>query len=421
MSMFFSTLLVHAYSLTLQSFLSFGFPLLAKLGKARDLHIDDRRRLPYPTRIFAGRSVVWLHAASLGEAKLLVRFMGILRRRHPEDLYVVTATSVSGVNYLKLCRNDSMCAIGFMPLDTVPLMTRMVDRFNITRVWLMETELWPSMMWVCSRRGIPMSIANGRVEPKSLARYHMSGALFKPLLYNVDLVLAQDEHYAERFEQLGISKERIQVVGNIKSRVSIQRPSRRRWAEFRDDMRLAESDIVVTVGCVHPGEAAHIRKAVEGVAARKMTVKWIVVPRHLDKTPAILEELGPDTLHIRDGRVPRTWNVCLVERYGVLEDMYSIADGAVLGGTFVPVGGHNVWEAAQFGIPVFFGSDYHTQQESCERLIAAGIGFSVNSGEELAERIVRTMRTEAAAFIEAQKAFVESTRRDLQVLEPLVP
>jgi 3-deoxy-D-manno-octulosonic-acid transferase len=419
--MFVSTVCVHLYSLALQAFAALGAPLLARMGKARELDVAERLRLPYPSRIFAGRSVVWLHAASLGEAKLLVRFMSILRRRHPDDLYVVTATSRAGVDYLTLCKNDAMCAIGFMPLDTVPLMTRMIDRFGIRRVWLMETELWPSMLWVCGRRGVPVGIANARLEKRSLTRYGLAGALFTPLLGGVDVVLAQDECYAERFEQLGVGRERIQVVGNIKSRVAIQRPARRRWAELRDQMRLAEGDIVVTAGCIHPGEAGRLREAIEGVARRKMAVKWIVVPRHLDKAGAILEELGPETLHIRDGRVPRTWRVCLVERYGVLEDMYSLADGAVLGGTFVPVGGHNVWEAAQFGIPVFFGFDFHTQKESCDRLIGAGVGFSVRTGDELAERIVRTMRSEAGAFIEAQQAFVESTREDLRVLEPLVP
>jgi 3-deoxy-D-manno-octulosonic-acid transferase len=104
-----------------------------------------------------------------------------------------------------------------------------------------------------------------------------------------------------------------------------------------------------------------------------------------------------------------------------MDDMYSMADIAFVGGTFVPVGGHNVWDAARYGIPVLFGPDYHTQQAGCERLIRGGVGFEVADAAEFAHTVVRVLRTEARAFIQAQQAFADELGREGTAIHDLVP
>ena len=106
---------------------------------------------------------------------------------------------------------------------------------------------------------------------------------------------------------------------------------------------------------------------------------------------------------------------------GILDEMYKISDIAFVGGTFVDVGGHNVWDPARFGIPVFFGPDYHTQTEGCEKLMDAGVGFAAANGLELAEQIVRVMKKEPRKFINAEILFMETVNKEQSIIEPLLP
>jgi 3-deoxy-D-manno-octulosonic-acid transferase len=117
----------------------------------------------------------------------------------------------------------------------------------------------------------------------------------------------------------------------------------------------------------------------------------------------------------------KSWEICLVDKFGVLEDMYMIADAAFVGGTFVSVGGHNVWDAARFGIPVFFGPDFHTQQESCEKLLSAGVGFMAQSAEELATLITGVIKTDTSVFAGSLSQFIQGAHDRQQEIERMLP
>jgi len=415
------SLLVHCYSGVLRLARLAAYPLIRKGARMHTLHIRERLRLPSARKDFRGRTIVWLHAASLGESKVLVEFLRVLHEKSPEHLYVVTAATASGVGFLEQFRHEAVCAAGYLPYDTVPLMNGMIERFNISRVWLIETELWPSMLWVCAQRAIPVGIANARMEQKSYATYKWFALLFRPLLRRMERVLVQDISYAKRFEAMGVARERIIVTGNFKSRVAIRRPSYDEWKRLRGDLNVSEDCTVITAGCIHGGEGSAIRSAAERIGEKYSSWKWIVVPRHLEEVPELLKSLGPEAVHVREPRISSDWRVCVVAKYGVMEDMYRVADVAVVGGTFVNVGGHNVWEAAQFGVPVLWGPSYHTQRESCERLLSAGVGFSVQNGDELADALMRILKTDAKRFIEAQRAFMENVGSSTQSLKRAIP
>ncbi len=413
-----NSIAVYLYSFVLNCFIIAILPLLGK-ERVRSWHARDRRRLPYAVKPFNGKTVHWLHAASLGEAKLLLRFLRILESELPEVVYVLTATSETGVAFLEKHKVPSVCAVGYLPFDTLSSMKTIMSRFNISRVWIMETEIWPSLIYVCRRMGVPVGIVNGRLEEKSFEAYKTFGFLFRPLFEYLNPVLVQSRIYGERFERMGVKEEQTKVIGNLKSHVAIKRPQEQVWSEQRRDLALGE-ELVITAGCIHRDEAAVLREANEELQARGMKVKWIIVPRHLKSTMPIIKELGPDVLHLTTLYAAKEWKIAVVESYGVLEKMYMIADAAIVGGTFCPVGGHNMWEAAQFGIPVFFGTHTHAQQESCDRLMAAGVGFQSSDGTQLAEQIITTLKTQARAFIDAQVKFAESMNESVHFLKRLV-
>ncbi len=413
-----NSLALHVYSLFLNCFRYGIIPLLGK-QRARTMHVRARNRLPYAVKPFNGKVVHWLHAASLGEAKLLLQFLRILEQKKPGVVYVLTATSETGVAFLEKNKPDTACAIGYLPFDTIPLMKRMLKSFSISRVWIMETEIWPALLWVCRKRNVPVGIVNGRLEEKSFEAYKTFGFLFRTLFEYLNPVLVQNEVYGERFEKLGVDGHNISVIGNLKSHVVIKRPSQEKWAAIRSDLAIGD-ELVITVGCVHKDEAVIISTACEEMRESGMKVKWIIVPRHLKSTMPIVNQLAADVLHLTALSAGRDWHVAVIEAYGVLETVYMIADAAVVGGTFVQIGGHNVWEAAQYGIPVFFGPHTHAQQQSCDRLQSAGVGFQVEDGKELASRIIKTLKTEARAFIDAQMKFSASMNESVHFLEQLI-
>ncbi len=397
------------------------FPLLTKISEKRGWDLPARQRFPYSIRDHRNRSVVWIHAASLGEAKLLFKFLEILEQRHPEDLYLLTAATRNGVKYLESRDVKSVCATGFLPLDTIPLVSGLVDHFRVTRVWLLETELWPSMLWTCRRKGIPVGIVNARIEEKSFSNYKRFRGVLKFLFGCFDVVLAQNETYAQRFAELGVKTENIHIVGNLKSHIMIKRPPRKEWLALRKGLNISDNQPVITAACVHAPEGRTLRVCLDILKKNKMHCKLIVVPRHLQDVPDLLKQLGGNALHLRDITTSRKWDICVIEKIGILDEMYKIADAAIVGGTFDSTGGHNVWDPAKFGIPVFFGPDYHTQIDGCEKLITAGVGFKAEESRDLATLILRVMKTEAKKFVNAQLLFQETINKRQAVLEPLIP
>jgi 3-deoxy-D-manno-octulosonic-acid transferase len=396
-------------------------PLLKRTSDKHGWDLSLRQRLPVTFRDFRNRTVVWIHAASLGESKLLIKFLESLKKKHPEDLYLITAATRDGVNYIHANRVAGVCAAGFLPVDTIPLMKRIIEHFSISRLWIIETELWPSMLWVCRSKNIPIGIVNARIEEKTFRWYYRIKKVFEFLFKTVDVILAQNQDYAARYNALGVNPANIHVVGNIKSHISITRPAKKEWLAVRASLNIRENDQVLVAGCVHAGEGAILSECFKLLSKSETINKLIIVPRHLKESPRIVEESGCDIIALSDPRTSRNWDICIINSTGVLDDMYKCADAAIIGGTFVNTGGHNVWDAARYGIPVFFGPDYSSQADGCETLLTNGVGFKVKNATELAEMVYRVLKKEASKFMHAQRLFTDTMNRRQSLLEPLIP
>ncbi|HEX3019456.1 MAG TPA: glycosyltransferase N-terminal domain-containing protein [Chitinispirillaceae bacterium] len=397
------------------------FPFFKNIDRHRKWDLALRQRVPAAIRDYRKSKIVWVHAASLGEAKLLCKFLSILEQRYPEDMYVVTAVTRTGVEFLEKNVPDSVCSIGFFPLDTIPLVKKIITHYNIRRVWLLETELWPSMLWTLKSLGIPVGIVNGRIEEKSFVRYRRYRFLLKYFFEGFDIVLAQNQAYADRFRELGVNSERIHITGNIKGQVIIKRPSVHEWNRVRQDLGLSEQDLVICCGCVHAGEGIVLSQCIDALKKNGINCKMIVVPRYLNEVPDLIGEMGKDLVHLNDITASCKWEMCIIEKMGILDDMYMIADAAIIGGTFTNIGGHNVWDAARFGIPVFFGPDYHTQVDGCEKLITNGIGFKSQDAVELADLITDVLKREPKKFMQAQMLFMELINKSQSIPGTLLP
>jgi len=413
--------LISLYSFTLDII---GTPfcfLCAKLPFATNWNLAERSRGPQPKDGMRISQSVWVHAASLGEAKLLIQFLDILRIRHPDAQYLITATTKNGVAHLRANDAPDICGIGFLPLDTRSRMRTLVKAFGVSRVWLMETELWPSMLFTCLSQNIPVGLVNARIEEKSLASYRRFAMVVGALFSNLDIVLAQNATYADRFHLLGIARERIHIVGNLKSRITIEPPIAAERAETRRKLILDNNDICITAGCVHEGEGIVIKQALDMLYKQEMRVKCIVVPRHLHETTVLNREFGCGCVVLADVTSKQPWQICIINKIGILDPLYACADAAIIGGTFDTTGGHNMWDAARYGIPVFFGPAYHTQQESGDNLKKSGVGFLCTNAKELADTIADVLTSKHAEYIQAQELFTKTINENQFSIESILP
>jgi 3-deoxy-D-manno-octulosonic-acid transferase len=411
---------------------SMGISVICILGKLltcisprfSSWEIDKRSVGPIlPANIPQTERRIWIHGASLGEVRLIPKLLSILDHKHPSDTYVLTATTKTGLHFLQTLKNPSIKATGYFPFDTVLSMKKFLRVSNFSRIWILETEIWPSLLYCCKKLSIPIGCINGRIEEKSLLRYKQFRWFIAPLLATFNPVLVQSEVYAARYEYCGARKETIKVFPNLKSIITIQQIDQDKKNRLREKLCISPTDLVLTAGCVHPGEGLILRRAAEFLKNRGVKITCILVPRHLKASKVLLSELDSDAKLFDSCNAKESFSMCIINQMGILEDMYSLADAAFVGGTFVSIGGHNMWNAAQFGIPVFFGPHYQTQYESCKTLQDARIGFLTGGAEGIAQGILTHVVNNPgkSAFKKASTTFAESLNNKISDLGPFLP
>ena len=385
-------------------------------------HLGERfglgRRLPMPS--------IWLHAVSVGEVAAAAALVRALRTSHPDvPLVLTTATPTGRAQALALFGAD--VEVRFLPYDTSGSMRRFLARIRPRAAIIMETELWPNLLHECSRRGVPVLFASARLAPRSVPRYRRFGALFSAGLRNA-WVAAQSPADAARFIALGADPARTQVVGNLKFDMRLGEEVAEKGRELR--RRYLGARPVWTAGSTHEGEEdllldAHavLERAVRGALL-------VLAPRHpqrFDGVAALLERRG--LVVDRRGRsetVRPEAQVLLLDSMGELTAFYAASDMAFVGGSLVPVGGHNLLEPAALGVPVITGPYTQNGPEIARLLIEAGGALEVADGVALAAAAGRLLVDPALRerMGESARSFVEAHRGSLArlraLLEPLL-
>ncbi len=385
-------------------------------------HLGERfglgRRLAMPS--------IWLHAVSVGEVSAAAALVRALHARHPDvPLVLTTATPTGRAQAATLFGAD--VEVRFLPYDTAGSVRRFLARIRPLAAIIMETELWPNLLHECGRRGVPVVFASARLAAKSVPRYRRFGTLFSAGLRNA-WVAAQSSADADRFIALGADPARTRVVGNLKFDMRLGEAVAENGRELR--RRYLGARPVWTAGSTHEGEeelllGAHavLERAVRGALL-------VLVPRHPQRfagVAALLERRG--LVFDRRGRsetVRPEAQVLLLDTMGELTAFYAASDVAFVGGSLVPVGGHNLLEPAALGVPVITGPHTQNGPEIARLLIEAGgalevadgIALAAAAGRLLADPALRERMGESArSFVEAHRG---SLARLLALIEPLL-
>jgi len=306
---------------------------------------------------------------------------------------------------------------------------RFFQRVTPALAVILETEIWPNLYHRCGRLGVPLVLASARISPRSVNKYRRLVGLFRQTLSHGIFIAAQSEQDAERFRSIGASPERTHVIGNIKFDFGLPSGIESQAGQLR---RLLGIDRPVWVaGSTHAKEEDALIAAHRLVRERFAQALLVLVPRHpprFGEVAATLKEQGVSFVTRSSGATPAgNTEVFLVDRLGELHAFYAAADVAFVGGSLVPIGGHNLLEPASLGLPVLAGPNNFNSADIARLLIECGAvrivedaaGLATAIGELLANPTAR-----AAMGANGRKA-IEDNRgavgRLMEFLAPLLP
>lgn len=369
---------------------------------------------------------LWIHGSSVGEARVVSLLARALRRQEPEMPLALSAFTRTGHDLLE--GDPSADTVFYLPLDFPGHATRLIDALRPRMLAIVETELWPNLLHEAHRSGLPVVIVNGRLSPDRMNRYRRFSALYRPLLARLAAVGAQSDEDADRFEELGVPAAAIRVTGNVKYDLPAPLVSE---SELRSELGLAPARPVFVAGSTGAGEDAPVLDAFEKSRRDLPDLFLVLAPRHpqrCDDVEGLLRQrdLPFQRLSRLDGHLSEGTSVLLVDTLGQLGRLYALAAVAFVGGSLVPVGGHNVLEPASLGVPVLFGE--HTQHfaEPAQALLDSAGGRRVTDGAALARVLGELLaneplRKEAARNAEQVVASNRGAlRRSVEMMLPLL-
>lgn len=344
---------------------------------------------------------VWIQAVSVGEVGVARALLRELRRRSPGVPLLLTATTATG---LATATGDQLAdnVVPF-PLDFPGPVRRALDAARPRVVVLVETELWPELLAACGERGVPVVLANARISDRSFAGYRRIRRLLHPLLRPLTVVLPQSEQDAERLAALGVPREKISEVGNIKFDLT---PGREAPA-VADRLRAAAAGRpVVVAGSTMPGEEEVVLKALQRLSDASRPL-LLLAPRHPERARHVADlsaRMGFDVVlrSILDTRVPKA-DVVVLDTIGELAGLYSLAAAAFVGGSLVPKGGHNPIEAARYGVPVATGPHVRNFAAVYAEFLSRGAARVVRGADDLALTLAGWLADPASAAAVGRK------------------
>jgi 3-deoxy-D-manno-octulosonic-acid transferase len=334
---------------------------------------------------------VWLHAVSLGEMSAAAPLIRGIRARYPQLPLLLTTATPAGRGRAQALFGD-MVDVRFLPYDTAGSVQRFLARIEPRLAIIMETELWPNLFRQCARRGVPVVLASARLSAKSVSRYRRLGKLFSGVFTANVLVAAQSAEDAERFQSIGSAQSRTHVSGNVKFDLQLDPGILDQGRRLRSEYGGARP--VWIAGSTHAGEEEQVLEAHARLLADRPNALLLLVPRHKDRFVAVAELLarrGVRFARRSSSAVPAAdgSEVLLVDTVGELARLYASADVAFVGGSLVPIGGHNLLEPAALGLPVLTGPFQFNSREIATLLLRRGAALEVSDARELAAAVRR--------------------------------
>jgi 3-deoxy-D-manno-octulosonic-acid transferase len=368
---------------------------------------------------------LWVHAVSLGEVVAVTPLVDAFLERKWRVL-ITTMTPTGSERVQKQFGNR--VAHQYLPYDIPWLLQRFFNQVNPRFGLIMETELWPNMIHCASQAKIPLYLANARLSDRSMQQYQKVAFFFKPLLAKFTGIFAQSNEDKQRFFELGAPESIVQVLGNLKFDRQINKIDSQNLQLLKQ--LWGETRTVVIAASTHGDEESQILGCLKKLQAAIPDVVLLIAPRHPERFQEVYQlgiNAGFNTgLRSQENTLAKDNAVVVLDSLGELLAFYGLSDYAFVGGSLVPIGGHNVLEPIAAKIPVFCGKHMQNSKSICRDLLNASALQMVENADALIDAIInvhsdvrlkRSLVTNASQVLESNQGVMLRYLRVLGVLE----
>ncbi|MBN1830572.1 MAG: 3-deoxy-D-manno-octulosonic acid transferase [Deltaproteobacteria bacterium] len=383
---------------------------------AKGSRIYERLGIGLPSEDRLSRGSIWIHALSVGEVVSSLPLIRALKRKYPEKDIVVSVTTSQG---MEIARNELKAEVKkliTMPIDFWWSIHRMVVFTNPSLFVLVETDIWPGLIFHLKQRGVKAILVNGRISPRTLNRYRSFRAFIRSVLSSFESCLMQSDLDRDRLLEIGLSEDSVKTVGNIKFDRDWMPMCEKEHKQWLDIFSFSTEDALWVAGSTHRGEEDVILDVFLRLRKFFPALRLIIAPREIDRAvevERIVTGKGLSAILRKDLPLKRKpCDVLILDTLGELGRIYGIAQISFVGGSLEPIGGHNLLEPASFGKPVLFGPYTHNFVQMSQLIVEAGGGRDVADGEALFEtmqeilsdpKLSDSMGRRAREFVELNK------------------
>ena len=409
-------LMYHTLTYILLPFLVLFWFAKSLLNKSYLDRLTQRFGFGYP-KLKSGS--IWIHAVSVGEVQASIPLVNELKQHYPYKEIIITTVTPTGSKQVKNIFKDAL-ETSYIPFETNFAIKNFFNSIKPSVALIMETEIWPNLYKECGSRGIPLILVSARISEKSLINYKRFLPLFRDTLSHGILIAAQSQIDADRFLALGASKDRTWIMGNIKFDFKLPEEILTKAKIYRS--KIFPRRHIWIAASTHEHEEEIILEAHKNISKKIGNLLLILVPRHPERFAKITQILKEDnwiySKKSDDQDIPESCQVLLIDTIGELLFFYACSDVAFVGGSLLPVGGHNLLEPAAIGLPIITGAHTFNQKEMTDRLAQVNALRIVHNANSLSSDVIffLTNTEESKNAGQRGKLIVESNKGAIKSL-----
>lgn len=409
-------LMYHTLTYILLPFLVLFWFAKSLLNKSYLDRLTQRFGFGYPE---LNSGSIWIHAVSVGEVQASIPLVNELKQHYPYKEIIITTVTPTGSKQVKNIFKNAV-ETSYIPFETNFAIKNFFNSIKPSVALIMETEIWPNLYKECGSRGIPLILVSARISEKSLINYKRFLPLFRDTLSHGILIAAQSQIDADRFLALGASKDRTWIMGNIKFDFELPEEILTKAKIYRS--KIFPRRHIWIAASTHEHEEEIILEAHKNISKKIENLLLILVPRHPERFAKITQILKEKnwiySKKSDDQDIPESCQVLLIDTIGELLFFYACSDVAFVGGSLLPVGGHNLLEPAAIGLPIISGAHTFNQKEMTDRLTQVDALRIVHNANSLSSDVIffLTNTEESKNAGQRGKLIVESNKGAIKSL-----
>lgn len=340
----------------------------------------------------------WIHSISVGETLVALKLVRALQAACPQIRVALSVTTSTGYALAREASGDFLFAF-YNPVDVPSAVERVLEGLKPDCLVLIEGEVWPNLVSACVEAGIPVMLANARLSPRSAARFARWKRWCAPFFGLLEWIAVPDAQDVSRWEKLGVSQKQLRLTGSVKfDHGDVSDPQVQRLRELVGSLGVGEATPVVVAGSTHEGEERMLVEAMRGWRSEFPELRLIIVPRHIERAPALMAELRALGVRLAlrsELPVREEADVLIVDTTGELRSWYGLCTVAFVGKSLCGYGGQNPVEPALAGKPVVFGPHMENFAVVVAHLLAQDAAVQVSDAASLERHIAMLLRSPA--------------------------